>query len=303
MILPGTWDTVYTAHPNSLTKTQDTHVNRRSPPKDSEKLYFDYSEKTMQCLEYKVKNPNKQPKQTKTHKKQLLSLAAISVVFGFLFIIQSLALLNKVNIASKILSSLEKLFDEKFSPTVSEGMSYVYSFQYIIKSNIFKMIDDLFLVQAFFLLPNGLAGMIHIHPYQKLKYTEFAWKNHESLRGDRRRFYTKYKQYSVWKSSLQSIFSSCSAGLLVAFRRHLHSLLFFFMLHKYNSIRYNHTKRSLRALRKLEIWAVSLCYSIFLKLIHSKENQTSIAHFPHLHRKTNYRLAQCSWRESITTAK
>lgn len=85
----------------------------------------------MQCLEYKVKNPkqtNTHPhnKQKKPHtEKQLLSLAAISVVFGFLLIIvqSSLALFSKVNIANRILSSLEKLFDEKFCPTVSDGMS------------------------------------------------------------------------------------------------------------------------------------------------------------------------------------
>lgn len=86
----------------------------------------------MQCLEYKVKKTPNKPihtpitnKQKKPQKKQLVSLAAICIVFGFLLIIiqSSLALLSKVNIANKILSSLEKLFDEKFCPTVSDGMS------------------------------------------------------------------------------------------------------------------------------------------------------------------------------------
>lgn len=119
---------VYRSYLDGLTKTWDSHVSR-SPPKDTEKLYFNYFEKAMQCLEYKVKknlqakNHNPQ-QQTNKQKMQLLSLAAISVVFGFLFtIIQSLALLNEVNIANKILSSLEKLCDEKFCLTVSENMS------------------------------------------------------------------------------------------------------------------------------------------------------------------------------------
>lgn len=125
---------------DSLTKTQDPHVNRRRPPKDSERLSFNYFGKTMQYVEYKVKKPKHTTTTTKKHKTETTKEVKFSCYFCsicfLLIIIQFLALLNKVNIANNTLSSLEKLMRCSALQYQRACLS-VCSFQYIVKSNNF----------------------------------------------------------------------------------------------------------------------------------------------------------------------
>lgn len=66
-----------------------------------------------------------------------------------------------------ILSSVEKTFDEKFCPTVSEGMCMEQHFKNDKSFFVVVVVIVVVIVQAFFLLPKALGAMIHIQPIPK----------------------------------------------------------------------------------------------------------------------------------------